>query len=345
MHWTGLEPGEARRRLAEKDKSKRDKRMSLSDAVERFVHDGDDVGIGGFVNGRQPVAIIHEIARQGRKGLTLSFQSGGLAPEYLAGAMLLEPTRTGIKRMELAYWAHEAFGLSPLFRHVAERGLVELEDWSNYNMSARFKAASMGLPFLPTRSPIGSDMLRANRAAMIDCPFTGRPIMLVPACHPNVALIHVQEADPFGNCRIQGQLFTCPEIALAAAHTIVTCERVVEHEEMTRYPNRVSIPFFAVDAVVEVPFGAYPGNCYGYYYFDETHIPQFLGAASKFRQGDPGPLREYYDTYVFGVTDTAAFIDLIPQRQIQHVQRAESGLRAEGGYPATGGPGEGVARR
>ncbi|HEY3316015.1 MAG TPA: CoA-transferase [Bacillota bacterium] len=203
-------------------------------------------------------------------------------------------------------------------------------------MSARFKAASMGLRFLPTRSPIGSDMLRANRAAMVDCPFTGRPIVLVPACYPNVALIHVQESDPYGNCRIHGQLYTCPEIALTAAHTIVTCERVSEHEEMTRYPNRISIPFFAVDAVVEVPFGAYPGNCYGYYYFDETHIPQFLAAASKYRQADPGPLREYYETYVFGVTDTAAFIDLIPQRQSQHVQRAEAGLRGESGYLAEG---------
>ncbi|HEY3316016.1 MAG TPA: CoA-transferase [Bacillota bacterium] len=118
----GLEPDEARSYLAEKDKSKRDKRMSLSEAVERFVHDGDDIGLGGFVNGRQPIALIHEIARQGRRDLTLSFQSGGLAVEYLPGAMALEPTRTGIKRMEFGNWAHEAFGLSPLFRHVAERG-------------------------------------------------------------------------------------------------------------------------------------------------------------------------------------------------------------------------------
>ncbi|RYD03523.1 hypothetical protein N752_19135 [Desulforamulus aquiferis] len=119
---------------------------------------------------------------------------------------------------------------------------MELEDWSNFNMSARFKAGAMGLPFIPCRSPMGSDVLRANRSKIIDCPFTGSPVAVVPACHPNVALIHVQEADIYGNCRIEGPLFTCPEIAMASAHTIVTCERLVEHDEMTREPNRINIP-------------------------------------------------------------------------------------------------------
>jgi glutaconate CoA-transferase subunit A len=323
MYWTGLSPDEARQFLANKDKSKRDKRMSLKDAVQKYVKNGDNIGIGGFVNGRQPVAIAFEIARQGRKDLTLSFQSAGLGVEFLAGAMVLDESKNSIKRLELAYWAHEAFGISPLFRYLAERNKLEIEDWSNYNMSARFKAGAMGLPFIPCRSPLGSDTVKVCRCEVIDCPFTERPIMLLPASHPDVALIHVQEADIYGNCRIQGPLYTCPEISMASAHTIVTCDRLIEHDDMTRYPNRVTIPFFSVDAVVEVPFGSYPGNCHGIHYFDEKHIPEFRTACEKFRKGDAGELQQYYDDYVFGVENFAQFIDKIPFEQLQYIQKIE----------------------
>lgn len=336
MYWTGLSPDEARQFLANKDKSKRDKRISLKEAVQKYVKDGDNLGIAGFVNARQPIAIVHEIIRQGRKDLTLSFQSAGLGPEYLAGAMALDPAKNSIKRMELAYMAHEAFGISPLLRYLTENSLIELEDWSNYNMSARFKAGSMGLPFIPCRSPLGSDMLKTNRAVVQDCPFTNRPIMLLPASHPNVALVHVQEADIYGNCRIQGPTFTCPEIAMASAHCIVTCDRLIEHDDMTRYPNRISIPYFSVDAVIEVPYGAYPGNSGGLYYYDEKHIPEFRNACEKFRKGDRAPLQEYYDKYIFGVENTTEFINKIPLSQIQYIEKIEPGIRLDAAYTVLG---------
>ncbi len=143
--------------------------MSLKEAVDTFIKDGDNVGIGGFVDVRQPVAISHEMIRHGFKGLTLSFQSAGMAPDYLGGAMMLDPDHFSIKGIEFAYWAHEAFGLSPMFRYLAERGMIELEDWSNANMSARFKAGAIGLPFLPTRSPLAGDISSHNRTKIIDC--------------------------------------------------------------------------------------------------------------------------------------------------------------------------------
>ncbi len=104
MFWTGLSPDEAREALVNKDKSQKDKRMTLKEAVSRFVKDGDNVGIGGFVDVRQPIAICHEMIRKGFKDLTLSFQSAGMAPEYFAGAMMLNPDKFSIKRIELAYW-------------------------------------------------------------------------------------------------------------------------------------------------------------------------------------------------------------------------------------------------
>lgn len=324
MFWTGLSPDEAREYLEKKDKSKRDKRMTLTEAVQTFVKDGANIGNGGFVNSRQPVAIMHEIIRQGRKDLTVSFQSAGLGPEYLAGAMALNPDHVSIKRVELAYWAHEYAGISSMFRYLAENGKIEIEDWTNYNMSARFKAGSMGLPFIPCRSPMGADVNKSNRSITIDCPFTGRPITLLPASHPDVGFIHVQEADRYGNCRIKGQTFTCPEIAMAAANTIVTCEKLVEDEIITSSSTQTGIPFFAVDAVVEVPFGAYPGLCHDYYYFDQTHLAYFKGMTEKFRKGDRKGLEEYYEKYIFGVKDFDGLIAQIPYKQLKYVQQIES---------------------
>lgn len=325
MFWTGLSPDEAREALVNKDKSMRDKRMTLKEAVSRFIKDGDNVGIGGFVNVRQPVAICHEMVRHGFKDLTLSFQSAGMAPEILAGAMIVNPDKFSIKRVELAYWGHEAFGLSPAWRYLAERGMIEFEDWSNYNMSARFKAGAMGLPFIPTRGPLGGDIKNTSRTKIMDCPFTGRPIALLPASNPNVAIIHVQAADMYGNCIIRGTDATCAEIAMASAHTIVTCEQLVSHEVLTSNPKDIMIPFAAVDAVIEVPFGGYPGACRRHYYFNGDHIRQFLGCiAPMCKGGAPDALKAYYDEYIYGVENFEDYIEKFGAKKLIADQAAES---------------------
>jgi len=325
MYWTGLSPDEARELLVNKDKSMKDKRMTLKQAVSRFIHDGDNVGIGGFVNIRQPIAITHEMVRHGFKDLTLSWQSAGMAPDYLAGAMMIDSSHFSIKRVELAYWAHEAFGLSPMFRYLAERGMIEIEDWSNYNMSVRFKAGAMGLPFLPSRGPLGSDIVKTSRTKVIDCPFTGRPIALLPASNPDVAIIHVQAADMYGNCIIRGTDCTCAEIAMASAHAIVTCEQLVSHELVVSNPKDVMIPFPAVDAIIEVPFGAYPGACRRHYYFNGEHIRAFHAGANAMRKdGSSDLLRSYYEQNIFEVDSFADFIAKFPVQKLMADQAAES---------------------
>jgi len=323
MFWTGLTPEAARKSIADKDKSKRDKRCTLKDAVHTFIKNGDNVAIGGFVNIRQPIAICHEMIRHGFKDMTISFQSGGMAMDYLGGAMAIMPEHFSIRRIEFAYWAHESFGLSPIFRYLAERGKLELEDWSNYNMSARFKAGAMGLTFLPSRGPLGSDILQKCRAQVIECPFTQTPIVLVPASYPNVAVIHVQSADKYGNCIIRGTEATCPEMAMAAAHTIVTCEQIVPHEIIRRNPDAVTIPFFAVDAVVQVPYGAYPTSCGMYYYFNKEHIATFHALAKHLSKEDFKPLKAYYDEYILAAHNVGDFINKFPVQKILEEHHAE----------------------
>ena len=296
FEWWGPSPDEARRVMSAKSKGMHDKRTSLKEAVAKYVKDGINIGIGGFVNTRVPVAAVHEVIRHGARDLTLSFQSNSICAELLAGAMVLDPDRVSIKRVELAWWGYEVIGIAPLLRHLTSKGMIQLDDYTNYGMSARFKAAAMGIPFVPTRDHGGSDMELVNRGKMVSCPFSEKNVYLVPACHPDVALIHVTAADMYGNCRIFGAHCTCPEITMAAAHSIVTTEQIISNENIRTYPNLTEIPYAAVDALIEQPYGAYPGASYGFHWFDMDHIKMFRGLCDEFRKtGKKDGLKKYYD--------------------------------------------------
>jgi glutaconate CoA-transferase subunit A len=326
FEWWGPSPDEARKIQVSKPKGLRDKRTILKDAVKSLIKDGQNLALGGFVNIRIPVAIVHEIIRQGARDLTLSFHSQSFAAELLFGAMILDPDRVSIKRVEMAYMAYENVGLAPLFRYLAENGMIEIDDYSNYGMAARFKAGAMGVPFLPVGDHGGSDMELVNRGRMIKCPFSGKNIYLVPACHPDVGLIHVQVADEYGNCRAFGPLCTDPEIALASAYTIITAEKIIPSADMRKYPNLTEIPYVSVDVVVHQPYGAHPGLIYGCYWFDVGHRNIFRNISEEFRlTGKKDKLREYYDKYIFGCEDFEEYMRKIPYSDIKKAENLDGG--------------------
>lgn len=324
FEWWGRSPDEARQIQVSKLKGLRDKRTNLRDAVKEFLKEGISLGIGGFVNTRVPVGVVHEIIRQGAKNLTLCFQSQSMVTELLAGAMILDESRLSIKRAELAWWGYEVIGLAPLFRYLVTSGKIELDDYTNYGMGARFKAAAMGLPFMPTRDHGGTDMELVNRGKMIKCPFTGKNIYLVPACYPDVGLIHVQAADKYGNCRIFGPHCTCPEIAMAATYTIVTAEEIIPEESIRKYPNLTEIPFAAVDSVIHQSHGGYPGAVYGFYWFDMDHIKMFRDICEEFRiTGKKGKLEEYYNKYIFDCETFDDYLSKIPRQAFSKVRELD----------------------
>lgn len=324
FEWWGPSPDKARKVQVSKPKNLSDKRTTLKDAVKEFITDGINLGIGGFVNTRVPIAIVHEIIRQGAKNLTLSFQSQSMTTELLAGAMILDPNRVSIKRVEFAWWAYEVIGLAPLFRYLVANGMVELDDYTNYGMSARFKAAAMGIPFIPTRDHGGTDMELVNRGMMIKCPFTSKNVYLVPACHPDVGIIHVQAADKFGNCRIFGPQCTCPEIAMASINTIITTEEIIPEDSIRKYPNLTEIPFAAVDALIHQPYGGYPGAVYGFYWFDQDHKRMFRDIGEEFRvTGKKNRLEEYYNKYIFSCETFNDFLDKISYEQLSKVKELD----------------------
>jgi glutaconate CoA-transferase subunit A len=200
-----------------------------------------------------------------------------------------------------------------------ESGAVEVCEWTNYALAVRLQAAAMGVPYLPARTMLGTDTFRMSAAKVVECPFTGEKLVALPALSPDVAAIHVHEADRFGNCRIRGTTVADVELARAAKRVIITCERLIPADEIRRDPSRTLIPFFCVDAVCEVPYGSYPGNMPYEYFSDEPHLKQWMEA-----ERDLDTLRRFLDEYVYGVPDFYTYLHKCggPER-LQELRRVE----------------------
>lgn len=257
-----------------------DKRMSLSDAVSAFVREGSTVAFGGM-GGTQCVAFAYEIARRQIGNLTLQCESPAEPADLLIGAGL-------VRRVEAAWIAYAVAGLGYNFRRSVEQGIpnkVELAEYSNYAMSLRFLAGAMDVPFLPLSSLLGSDLPTYNRDIReMEDPYTGRRIALVPAAQPDVALIHCSRADCMGNGQYFGISASAENIARAAKHTVLSCEKLVDSGEIRQRPNLTLIPCYAVDAVCEVLFASHPWNVtYDYAYDLPFHMEQLK--AFKTREG------------------------------------------------------------
>jgi glutaconate CoA-transferase subunit A len=249
--------------------------------------------------------VLHEVLRQGRQGLHFAGHTATHDFQILCAGNGLGRGRC-LAAVDIAYVVGlEARGLSPHARRVMESGEVACTEWSNYTLAVRFKAAAMGVPFLPVRSLLGTDTFRRSAAYAVACPFTGETVALIPALYPDVAAVHVHEADRYGNCRVRGTTVADLDLARAAKRLIVTCERLIPDDEIRRDPSLTAIPFFCVDAVCEVPYGSYPGNMPYEYFSDEEHIRRWL-AAEKDVEG----YREFLEAHVYGVRDFAEYLQL-----------------------------------
>ncbi len=296
---------DARAAFAAKPRGLVDKVMSVSEAVSRFVADGDYLATGGFGTNRIPSAVCHEILRQKKQCLGFSGHTTTHDFQILCAGNLTGRGQT-LSRIDAAYIVGlEARGLSPHARKVIESGTVEVVEWSNYTLALRYAAAAMGVPFVPARSLMGTDTLSHCPAKVIECPFTGETLVAVPALYPDVAAIHVHESDRYGNCRFTGTSVADFDLARASKRVIITCERLVPHDAMRLDPHRTQIPFLCVDAVCEVPYGSYPGNMPGEYFSDEDHMKLWMEV-----EKDPAAHAQFLEDHIFGVSDFAEYLDL-----------------------------------
>lgn len=302
----------ARRELEHADRSLRDKRTTAADAA-RLVVDGDHVAVGGCLYSRTPMALLFEILRQQQRDLVLS-----RCLTCYEGELLLA---TGACRHVVTSWMGfgAPWGMSRILRDMVERGAAVFEEWSHLGIGMRYRAAAMGVPFLPMLSMLGSDLAGHTDVRQIACPFTGRPVALVPALFPDVALVHAHRADPYGNAQIDGYRHMDVDIARGARTVVLSVEEVVEPERIALEPERTAIPHFVVDAVVEAPLGAYPHECYGLYDADFDHFDSY---AERVRAGGGDAVREYVAEHVTGRASFEDFLAGFPLPVVLDRQRS-----------------------
>ena len=288
-----------------KDKGLVDKRMSEKEAIRRFVDEGDYVGVELYGTVRCPMSLTRELIRGGYRSLR-GVGQGVYESDLFAAA-------DSFKALDWTYIGLEVYGVSSNLRRAVESGYVEnIVEWSNAALAWRFKAAAMGVPFLPTRSMLGTDTLKYSAAKVVECPFTGEPICLLPALILDVGIIHVNRADKHGNCQIDGISGFAAEMACASKRVIVSAEEIVDTEAIRRKPDRTIIPWYVVDAVVEAPFGSHPGEMSGMYERDEEHIRSYFESTK-----DVEKVRAYLDKWVYGVETHEAYLDLVGRERLE----------------------------
>ena len=284
-----------------------DKRMTEIEAVERFVYDGCYIGTELYGTCRAPMSLTREVIRQGRKDLRVAGQGVSELDLWLMAGI--------VKTLDITYIGQEVYGVSAPLRREVESGRVEkVVEWSNAGITWRFKAAAMGIPFLPARVMLGTDTFKYSAAKAVECPFTGQTICLLPALILDVGLIHVHRADKYGNCQIDGISGFAVEMARACKRLIISAEEIIETDEIRAYPDRTVIPYYLVDAVVHAPFGSYAGEMPYLYCRDEEMLREWV-EASKTEEGS----RAFLDKYVYGVQNHQEYLNLIGQERLGRV--------------------------
>jgi acyl CoA:acetate/3-ketoacid CoA transferase alpha subunit len=288
-----------------KSKVLTDKRMTEAEAVSRFISDGDYIGTELYGSVRAPMSLVSEIVRQGIKDLRVAGQ-GVLELDLLLAASL-------IKELDFTYIGLELYGVSNCLRREVESGRIEnIVEWSNAAITWRFKATSIGVPFIPTRSMLGTDTLEYSAALVIEDPFTGDPVCLLPALILDVGLIHVHRADKFGNAQIDGISGFSAELARSSKRLLISTEQIVDTEAIRAEPDRTIIPYYLVDAVIEAPFGSHPGEMCYHYRRDEPRIRDWVEASKE-----PAATQAYLDKYIYAVKNHQEYLDLVGAERLE----------------------------
>lgn len=274
-----------------------DKQVGLDDLADA-VKEGQVVAIGGGLSSRVPMAILRAVLRRKVGNLTVAGSAHGIDIDLLCGAGAVSCTTESYVGFE------QDFGIAPNYRRACEAREVRIEDSCCYTVVQQLRAAVAGLPFMPMRSVRGTSFLglHPEYKTMI-CPYTGAELLLVPALIPDIAILHAQYGDAQGNLRIEGPPVLDLLFAKASRMVIASVEQIVSRERLVELGG-ITIPYFYVSAVAEVPMGAHPTACYPLYAYDRPHTSVYYAAA---RAGQ-APFRTYLDHFVFGCADHACYL-------------------------------------
>ena len=247
------------------------KLMSLEEAISTFVQDGDVVGIGGLSFWRKPVSACREIIRQEKKHLTVCTFVGGIEVDMLVGGGCVSEVKASFVGMEV-------FGMAPNYRKAIETGQIKVSEESEASIALGLKCSYLKVPFMPLKGIIGTDFskVRDDIKQFEDPLGSGTQLMALPKIDLDVAILHVPYADELGNGNIAGAVWLDDDMAKTAKKTIITCEKLVELEDIRHLPGKAQLPMQTTQAIVKIPFGAHPTSCYPNYTFDPKHIQTYL---------------------------------------------------------------------
>lgn len=249
--------------------------MKLSDAAG-LIHDGDTLGVGGNVLHRAPMALIREIVRQEKRNLKVIKTAGAMDVDLLCFGKCVQSVDAGFISYETE------FSLADHYRRAVQDGEVKGNEHACYTVMSALRAAAYGIPFMPVKGLIVSDLIEANDYfTHVSDPFSNEEITVVKAIGPDVTIIHVQEADCQGNALIEGPKFDDVLLAKASKKIIISAEKIVETSKFRALNQKVDIPHFMVSAVVHVPGGARPCSCQGAYDIDREDIRAFKALKNK----------------------------------------------------------------
>ncbi len=284
------------------------KLSSMAEAIAQYVPDGSSVAIGLALEPLIPFAAGHEIIRQQRRNLTLIGPISDLLFDQLIGAGCVE-------KVKAAWVGNVSEGLGHCYRRAIEQSIpraIVTEEHSNFTIGLALLAASLGVPYMPTRSLLGSDIPRQNSTFHLQqSPLDGTPLLLVPAVHPDVTIIQVQRSDEAGNAHLWGSVGISEEAMLAARDVIVVAEEIVAREVILSDPNRVLGPSFKVRAVVHEPWGAHPSAVQGCYNRDHQYYHEYH-TRTRTTEG----FQRWLDEWVLNTPNRAAYVTKLGEERI-----------------------------
>jgi len=264
---------------------------SLKEAITTFVPDGCMLYAAGFTH-LIPFAAAHEIIRQNIKNLTVARATPDLIYDMLAAAGC-------VSKIIFSYIGNPGVGSLRIIRDAIEKGQIGWEEYSHFGMISRLQAGAAGLPFMPMNQTAATSLEESNpKIRRLKDPYSDKEVIVVPALNPDVAVVHVQRADKYGNSQIWGILGEQKEAAFASKHVIITAEEIVSDEVIRSDPNRTIIPSIIVDAVCHVPYASHPSYTQGYYDRDN---PFYLKWDEISQSSDE--VKRWLDEWVFGLKD------------------------------------------
>ncbi len=284
------------------------KLISLSEAISKFVADGDSLYAAGFTH-LIPFAAGHEIIRQKKRDLVLARATPDLIYDQMVAAGCA-------RKVIFSYMGNPGVGSLRIVRSAIERGEIEWEEYSHFGMISCLQAGAAGLPFMHMNPTAATSLEKANpRIKRVVDPYSGKELIAVPALNPDVAIIHVQRADSNGNAHLWGIIGEQKEAAFAAKKVILTAEEIVDEEVIRSDPNRTLIPGFIVDAVCHVPQACHPSYAQGYYDRDNEF---YLGwdNISKTKES----VQAWLDEWVYGTKDHAEYMQKLGAEKLKTLE-------------------------